>query len=166
MKKIISPLLISGLALGLGGCSNTPQVEPDDSSRLQEIYHEAKAMGRQQTLSQMSETFEMKQGYATQRNVYPVIVPSQVARVWIPSIENNRDDALITGHEVFLRVYRDEWGIGHEQPTSSHHLDNLRLVELPEVENESHVVSSSSIRKGKSKSAYSVPVSEDSTSRQ
>lgn len=133
------------------------QKKKEDTKSVREVFSENRVKGEQDAMKRMADQFQMKKGFSTMPNYYPVRLPAQSARVWIPTLENKVDNAIIPGHVVFLEVYEDRWAIDTEVNSSPYPLSHLRKVPIPKDENE--IKWSSHRGKGKGK-VFSVPVSD------
>ena len=132
-KLIINIFALSIVSMMLG-CSKKD--DESKTAKLDEVYGQHASAGYQETMKVVGDTYQMKGGFSTMPNYYPVMTPPKSASVWVPTIKNKRDDALVPGHIVFLKVYDSDWAYDVSDDYDPHHFANLRMVEVPKVNGE------------------------------
>ena len=92
----------------------------------------------------------------------PVITPTQTASVWVPTLKNEIDDALIPGHLVFLKIHDSQWAYDIADDYDPHHFSNLRMVQVPAVKGERNDMNWKDAQGGRAQrvdnDVFSVPV--------
>jgi hypothetical protein len=138
MNRAVKIASLAVLSVSVIGCQKKND-EGMKSQNLADVYGRNAALGYQEAIHTMSETFQQKGGFSTMPNYSPVMTAPKTASVWIPTVRNKRDDALSPGHITFIKVYDSEWAYDISDDHDPLKFANLRMVEVPEAENEGQV---------------------------